>query len=134
MVWDTAGQEEFDSITKTYYRGNVIPIIIEMANSFLLFAGAQVCVLAFSTIDKESFDALERWKEKVSRVGGCVMWVWFIQVEGECGSIVMVLVQNKIDLIDESAVSAEEVESLTKRLKLRLFRTSVKENFNIDEG
>ena len=46
----------------------------------------------------------------------------------------MVLVQNKIDLIDESAVSAEEVESLAKRLKLRLFRTSVKENFNIDEG
>ena len=22
MVWDTAGQEEFDSITRTYYRGN----------------------------------------------------------------------------------------------------------------
>lgn len=91
-------------------------------------------MLAFSTTDKESFEALERWKEKVSRVGGCIMWVWFIQVEGECGSIVMVLVQNKIDLIDESAVSAEEVESLAKRLKLRLFRTSVKENFNIDEG
>ena len=61
------------------------------------------------------------------------MWVWF-QVEAECGAIVMVVVQNKIDLIDESAVSAEDVEALTKRLKLRLFRTSVKENFNIDEG
>ena len=23
MVWDTAGQEEFDSITRTYYRGTV---------------------------------------------------------------------------------------------------------------
>lgn len=22
MVWDTAGQEEFDAITRTYYRGN----------------------------------------------------------------------------------------------------------------
>lgn len=22
MVWDTAGQEEFDSITRTYYRGD----------------------------------------------------------------------------------------------------------------
>lgn len=22
MVWDTAGQEEFDSITRTYFRGN----------------------------------------------------------------------------------------------------------------
>lgn len=34
MVWDTAGQEEFDSITKAYYRGNIIPLIIEIANSF----------------------------------------------------------------------------------------------------
>lgn len=23
MLWDTAGQEEFDAITKAYYRGNV---------------------------------------------------------------------------------------------------------------
>lgn len=45
-----------------------------------------------------------------------------------------VIVQNKIDLIDQSVVSAEDVEELVKRLKLKLFRTSVKENFNIDEG
>jgi GTPase SAR1 family protein len=25
MVWDTAGQEEFDTITRTYYRGYVGP-------------------------------------------------------------------------------------------------------------
>lgn len=24
FVWDTAGQEEFDSITKTYYRGRLL--------------------------------------------------------------------------------------------------------------
>ena len=28
----------------------------------------------------------------------------------------------------------EEVDELAKRLKLKLFRTSVKENFNIDQG
>lgn len=100
MVWDTAGQEEFDAITKAYYRG------------------AEVCVLTFSTTDKASLDAVEKWKEKV---------------EAECGSIVTVLVQNKIDLIEESVVSPEEVESLAKRLKLRLVRTSVKQNFNVDQ-
>ena len=42
--------------------------------------------------------------------------------------------QNKIDLIEESVVSPEEVESLAKRLKLRLVRTSVKQNFNVDQG
>ena len=29
---------------------------------------------------------------------------------------------------------SEEVDELAKRLKLKLFRTSVKENFNVDQG
>ena len=71
MLWDTAGQEEFDAITKAYYRG------------------AQACVVAFSTVDRASFDAVQKWKKKV---------------EDECGSIPMVLVQNKIDLLHEAQV------------------------------
>eukprot|EP00727_Mastigamoeba_balamuthi_P002020 m51a1_g11815 putative ras-related protein rab-23 (229) ;mRNA; r:391834-392837 len=47
MLWDTAGQEEFDGITKNYYKGA---------------AGA---VLAFSTTDADSLKALESWKTKV---------------------------------------------------------------------
>lgn len=69
MLWDTAGrlqkccfnkiiklikkmifsgQEEFDAITKAYYRG------------------AQACVLTFSTTDRMSFEAVKEWKMKVS--------------------------------------------------------------------
>lgn len=47
MLWDTAGQEEFDAITKAYYRG------------------AQACVLTFSTTDRASFEAIREWKVKV---------------------------------------------------------------------
>lgn len=47
MLWDTAGQEEFDAITKAYYRG------------------AQLCVLTFSTVDRASFLAVRHWKKKV---------------------------------------------------------------------
>ena len=77
MLWDTAGQEEFDAITKAYYRG------------------AQACVVAFSTTDRSSFEAVKKWKTKV---------------EEECcgpgmGNLPMVLVQNKIDLMHQSAVS-----------------------------
>lgn len=74
MLWDTAGQEEFDAITKAYYRG------------------AQACVVAFSTTDRASFLAVKKWRKKV---------------EDECGgsSIPMVLVQNKIDLMHQSAVT-----------------------------
>jgi Ras-related protein Rab-23 len=47
MLWDTAGQEEFDAITAAYYRG------------------AHACVLAFSATDRDSFDAITSWKLKV---------------------------------------------------------------------
>ena len=30
-----------------------------------LFLGAHVCVLAFSTTDRKSFEAIESWKHKV---------------------------------------------------------------------
>ncbi|XP_077991247.1 ras-related protein Rab-23-like [Glandiceps talaboti] len=100
MLWDTAGQEEFDAITKSYYRG------------------AQACVLAFSTVDRASFEAIESWKKKV---------------QDEVGNIPMVLVQNKIDLVDDAVISPEEADDIAKRLKLRFYRTSVKEDLNVND-
>lgn len=34
MLWDTAGQEEFDAITKSYYRG--IPTFLKFINDYKL--------------------------------------------------------------------------------------------------
>lgn len=99
MLWDTAGQEEFDAITKAYYRG------------------AQACVITFSTIDRDSFEAAHSWKMKV---------------ENECGEIPTVLVQNKIDLLDQSVVAPEEADLLSRALGCRLMRTSVKEDINVN--
>ncbi|QQP57177.1 RAB23_ member RAS oncogene family, partial [Caligus rogercresseyi] len=96
MLWDTAGQEEFDAITKAYYRG------------------AQACVIAFSTTDRASFESVGKWKKKV---------------EEECGSIPMVLVQNKIDL--ESVVNNDEVDRLCQDCRMRCYRISVKEDLNV---
>lgn len=101
MLWDTAGQEVFDALTSQYYRG----------------AGA--CVLAFSTTDRESFDAIKGWKEKVENVCGK-------------GNVAMALIQTKIDLIDQTVVNTEEAERLALQLGVKFFRTSTKENFNVD--
>ncbi|KAM6150032.1 ras-related protein Rab-23-like [Erethizon dorsatum] len=105
MLWNTAGQEEFDAITKAYYRG------------------AQACVLLFSTTDREyffleSFEAISSWREKVV---------------AEVGEMQTVLVQNKIDLLDDSCIKNEEAEALAKKFKLRFYRTSVKEDLNVNE-
>jgi Ras-related protein Rab-23 len=51
-----------------------------------LHAGAGAAVLAFSTTDRASFDALPSWRAKVLE---------------QCPSIAMVLVQNKVDLIEQ---------------------------------
>lgn len=62
MLWDTAGQEEFDAITKAYYRG------------------AQAAVLAFSTVDRVSFDAIRAWKKKVNIIHGCQQTVTLLHL------------------------------------------------------
>ena len=46
-VWDTAGQEEFNALTRRYYRG------------------ASACVLAFATNNRASFEALKKWRSAV---------------------------------------------------------------------
>lgn len=105
MLWDTAGQEEFDAITKAYYRGEKgvaspprcggcteISLLWFQKKVYQLFShipGAQACVLVFSTTDRESFQAIDSWREKV---------------EAEVGDVPTVLVQNKIDLLEETVI------------------------------
>ncbi|XP_024372570.1 uncharacterized protein [Physcomitrium patens] len=100
MLWDTAGQEQFHSITRSYYRG------------------AKAAVLAFSTTDRESFNAIPLWKHKV---------------EEECGPIPMVLVQNKVDLLEEAVISRQEAEELANELGLRFYRICVKQNLYVSD-
>ncbi|KAJ3218332.1 hypothetical protein HDU67_006104 [Dinochytrium kinnereticum] len=100
MLWDTAGQEEFDPVTRSYYEN------------------AHAVVFAFSTTDRDSFETIKAWREKVEAV---------------CDDICMVLVQNKIDLLEHTVVSDEEAESLARDMKLKFYRVSVKEYLNVLE-
>ncbi|ESS30513.1 small rab-related GTPase [Toxoplasma gondii VEG] len=99
FLWDTAGQEEYNSITRAYYRG------------------ASAAVIVFSTTDRASFHAVHHWHRKITE---------------ECGDVICVLVQNKIDLLDQAAVTPAEVAELRKQLNVELFRTSVKDNINVE--
>lgn len=46
-IWDTAGQEYFDSLTRRYYKG------------------ANAAILVFSCTDRDSFLNIKKWKEKL---------------------------------------------------------------------
>ena len=100
-VWDTAGQEEFNALTRRYYRG------------------ASACVLAFATDNRESFEAVRRWRDAV---------------HDECGeNISTVLIQTKIDLIDQAEVNELEVEELAKEFGVPLIRVCSKDNIMVKE-
>ena len=100
-VWDTAGQEEFNALTRRYYRG------------------ASACVLAFATNNRDSFEAVRRWRDAV---------------HNECGEeITTVLIQTKIDLIDEAQVSEQEAESLATEFGVPLIRVCSKDNIMVKE-
>ena len=46
-IWDTAGQEKYDSLTKRYYKG------------------ADVAIIAFSITDRNSYLNIPKWYEKI---------------------------------------------------------------------
>lgn len=97
------------------YFGEHSPLVSEL----LPLTGAQACAIVFSTTDRQSFQSIERWKKKV---------------EFECGEIPTALVQNKMDLIRDSVVGRSEVNNLVRLHKWKLFKTSVKDNVNVDNG
>ncbi|CAK1549492.1 unnamed protein product, partial [Leptosia nina] len=52
-------------------------------------------------------------------------------VENECGEIPTIIVQNKIDLMDQCVVGPDEAELVARALGCRLMRASVKEDVNV---
>lgn len=48
FIWDTAGQDYYDAITRRYYKG------------------ANAALIVFSMTDLTSFNNVKKWKEKVS--------------------------------------------------------------------
>uniref|UniRef100_A0A8B9U333 small monomeric GTPase n=1 Tax=Anas zonorhyncha TaxID=75864 RepID=A0A8B9U333_9AVES len=113
-----AKTSKFWRITKGYWTVKRLLTNILTVEVLSESLGAQACVLVFSTTDRESFKAIPTWKEKVVT---------------EVGDIPTVLVQNKIDLLDDSCIKNEEAEALAKKLKLRFYRASVKEDLNVSE-
>lgn len=82
------------------------------------YKGSGAVVYVFSTVDRDSFTEIGRWVQRVKE---------------ECGDIVSVLVQNKIDLLDEATIQSDEVEALAREMGVKLYRTCVKENILVDD-
>lgn len=77
VIWDTAGQDKFRTLTSAYYKG---------ANG--------LCVV-FDTSNRESFENLDKWLEE------------YRANSGGADSAQIMLVANKIDLLDRKVTIQE---------------------------
>jgi len=99
-IWDTAGQEYYDSLTRRYFKGS------------------DICIIAFSITNRESFLKIPKWKEKIKM---------------ECGYIPILIVMTKIDLIEQAEVTIKEAIDFCSSMKIEMIMTSSKNDLKIEE-
>lgn len=104
QIWDTAGQENFRSITRSYYRG------------------AAGILLVYDTTRRDTFTHVNEWLKEVNQ---------YVDQEKDK---TIILVGNKCDLIEERQVSTEEGAAYAKSNGLLFLETSAKTGENVDEA
>ena len=103
-ITDTAGQEEYSAMREQYMRDS---------DGFMF---------VYSTTDRATFDELSLFAEQLSRVQDC-----------DVQRVPLVVVGNKIDLVNERAVTTGEGQDFAKSLGALFIETSAKTRFNVDE-
>lgn len=102
QVWDTAGQEDFRSMTRQYYRS------------------AAAALLVYDCTRPETFKNISRWADDVRTNGN--------------RSVILVLICNKIDMVERRVVSRNDGLKLAKEHDMLYVETSAKSNQNIEEA
>lgn len=101
FITDTAGEERFRSLAKSFYK-NTDGIIV-----------------GFSLIDKKSFNSIEFWLEQIN--DNC----------NDPNKTSLVLFGNKCDDKLNIVVKPEEINVIKEKHNLEYFKTSAKENINV---
>ena len=91
QIWDTAGQEKFDSIAITYYKSTEVVIFIYAINI------------------RNSFDRISDWVKQ------------FENNSSKDDDVLKILIGNKTDLNEERKVTLEEGEDLAKKIGCQYF-------------
>ena len=104
-IWDTAGTELFNSLSKRFYRGS------------------QACVLVADLTNIETFNNLKHWQTDISEM---------LSPE-EVATFPFVLLANKADLKDKRTVSAEQVKHFGEVLQCNTFEVSAKNGDNVED-
>ena len=104
QIWDTAGQEVFHSITRVYYRGS------------------HVILLVYDVTEERSFEHIRNWLDRIQTA-------W----RGDVTPTIM-LVGNKTDLGCHRMVSRERGEAFARRNGMMFCETSAKLGEGVEDA
>jgi len=105
QIWDTAGQEKFQSVQGVFYKG------------------ADACMLVFDLTNVRSFQALGKWKSE-----------FLYQANPSKAPFPFILVGNKEDLVNERMVTKEEaVQWCKENGDIPYYETSAKTSIKVKE-
>ena len=112
QLWDTAGQEKFRNITKSFY------------------SSAKGIMLIYSVDSRESFEQVGYWMEQIKELAPKEVSVILI---GNKSDIDKLPINNEMK-IPHRCVSYEEGQSLAEKYEIKFFETSAKEDINVTEA
>eukprot|EP00826_Nyctotherus_ovalis_P000750 TRINITY_DN1002_c0_g2_i13.p2 TRINITY_DN1002_c0_g2~~TRINITY_DN1002_c0_g2_i13.p2 ORF type:complete len:189 (+),score=60.24 TRINITY_DN1002_c0_g2_i13:73-639(+) len=106
QIWDTAGQEKFQSVQGVFYKG------------------ADACMLVFDLTSPGSFQALPKWKDE-----------FIFHANPSTSSFPFILVGNKVDLADERKVAeAKALQWCKENGNIPYYETSAKTASKVKEA
>lgn len=117
QIWDTAGQETFKAITRSYYRGTI------------------GCLLVYDITRRESFDSVTMWLSELRKFCDPKIVIALVgnKIDLDVGNKIDLDVGNKIDLKSSRIVSYEEGNTFAEQNNLLFFETSAKTSQNIEK-
>jgi len=107
QIWDTAGQEAFRSITRAYYQGAALALVV------------------YDATRRHTFDKVTNWIEE-ARAN------YARHQDGQSSLPLLIVVGNKADC--QQAVSTEEGQALAAQHQALFIETSAKTGHNVDEA
>ena len=103
-IWDTAGQERFHSLGPIYYRD------------------ARGAVLVYDVTDRSSYERVRKWTKELRKM------------VGESDKICIIIVGNKIDLLNQRAVDAGDAQNYADSVGASFTEVSAKTGMGVENA
>ncbi|XP_051890675.1 ras-related protein Rab-7b-like [Pristis pectinata] len=105
QIWDTGGQERFKALVSSFFKGS------------------DGCVLVFDVTDRDTFYAMEGWRNEV-----------LARVPTAQNDFPFMVLGNKVDKEPVREVTSEEAEVWCNARNIPYYEVSAKEGMNVDKA